>query len=63
MRGRGLGGFTAALYLGQFVSPLVVFGCAQAFGGLRPAVFAIAAGTAVIALLWLLPAVRCRGDE
>ncbi|WP_175696030.1 MFS transporter [Burkholderia ambifaria] len=63
MRGRGLGGFTAALYLGQFVSPLVVFGCAHAFGGLRPAVFAIAAGTAVIALLWLLPASRCRGDE
>ncbi|MDR8056017.1 MFS transporter [Burkholderia cenocepacia] len=63
MRGRGLGGFTAALYLGQFVSPLVVLGCAQAFGGLRAAVFAIASGTAVTALSWLLPALRRRDDE
>ncbi|MDN7559131.1 MFS transporter [Burkholderia orbicola] len=62
MRGRGLGGFTAALYLGQFVSPLVVLGCAQAFGGLRAAVFAIASGTAVAALSWLLPALRRRDD-
>lgn len=63
MRGRGLGGFTAALYLGQFISPLVVLGCAQAFGGLRVAVFAIASGTAATALLWVLPALRRRGDE
>lgn len=63
MRGRGLGGFTAALYLGQFVSPLIVLGCAQAFGGLRVAVFAIALGTAAAALLWVLPALCCRGDE
>ncbi|MDF3090306.1 MFS transporter [Burkholderia semiarida] len=62
MRGRGLGGFTAALYLGQFVSPLVVLGCAQAFGGLRAAVCAIASGTAVAALSWLLPALRRRDD-
>ncbi|WP_321926776.1 MFS transporter [Burkholderia sp. BCC1998] len=63
MRGRGLGGFTAALYLGQFVSPLVVLVCAQTFGGLRAAVVAIACGTAVTALLWLLPALRSRRDD
>ncbi|WP_419690056.1 MFS transporter [Burkholderia theae] len=63
MRGRGLGGFTAALYLGQFASPLVVLACAQTFGGLRAAVIAIACGTAVTALLWLLPALRSRGDD
>ncbi|RQS26476.1 MULTISPECIES: MFS transporter [unclassified Burkholderia] len=63
MRGRGLGGFTAALYFGQFVSPLVVLVCAQTFGGLRAAVVAIACGTAVTALLWLLPALRSRGDH
>lgn len=63
MRGRGLGGFTAALYLGQFVSPLAVLACAQTFGGLRAAVVAIACGTAVTALLWLLPAFLNRGDD
>ena len=63
IRGRALGGFTAALYLGQFLSPLVVLGCAQAFGGLRPAIVSIASGTAATALLWLLPAFRSRGDD
>jgi len=62
MRGRCLGGFTAALYCGQFVSPLVVLGCAGAFGGLREAVLAIAASTAGIALLWLAPALRSRSE-
>ena len=63
IRGRALGGFTAALYLGQFLSPLVVLGCAQAFGGLRPAIVSIASGTAATALLWLQPAFRSRGDD
>ncbi|WP_395065813.1 MFS transporter [Paraburkholderia silvatlantica] len=61
-RGRGLGGFTAALYLGQFVSPLVVLSCIRATGALRPAIIAIAAATAVVAVLWLLAALRSRED-
>ncbi|RDU98814.1 MFS transporter [Trinickia dinghuensis] len=61
-RGRGLGGFTAALYLGQFVSPLVVLSGMGAFGGLRPSIVAIAVGAAVVALLWLPSALRSRDD-
>ncbi|TKC88673.1 MFS transporter [Trinickia terrae] len=61
-RGRGLGGFTSALYLGQFVSPLVVLSCSAGFGGLRPAIVAIAAGAAAIALAWLIAALKSRDD-
>lgn len=62
LRGRGLGGYTAALYFGQFVSPLVVLAGVRAFGGLRPAIGAIAVGAAAVALMWLLAAFTCRDD-
>ncbi|KWO44507.1 MFS transporter [Burkholderia ubonensis] len=62
VRGRGLGGFTAALYLGQFVSPLVVLSCMSTYGGLRPAIVATASGAGSVALLWLLAALRSRED-
>ncbi|MDE2150704.1 MAG: MFS transporter [Betaproteobacteria bacterium] len=61
-RGRGLGGFTSALYFGQFVSPLVVLGFVQRFGGLRPAIVAIAACSVMVALGWGVAAVL-RGSE
>jgi MFS family permease len=61
-RGRGLGGFTAALYLGQFASPLVVLSCGAANGGLRPAIATIAAGVAAGALGWLAAALKSRDD-
>lgn len=61
-RGRGLGGFTAALYFGQFVSPLVVLGCIAVSGGLRPAIVALAGAAAAVACLWLLAALRRHDD-
>lgn len=60
IRGRGLGGFTAALYFGQFISPLVVLSCTGPSGDLRNAIFVVAAGVACVALLWLLSALRVR---
>ncbi|WP_118184719.1 MFS transporter [Paraburkholderia phosphatilytica] len=62
MRGRGLGGFTSALYLGQFASPLVVLAGMGAFGRLRPAIVAIAIGAALVAALWIPAALRLRDD-
>ncbi|GLU30432.1 MFS transporter [Trinickia caryophylli] len=62
-RGRGLGGFTAALYFGQFVSPLVVLSCIGVWGGLRPAIVALAGAAAAVALFWLLAALRTRDDR
>ncbi|MBY4829334.1 MFS transporter [Burkholderia dolosa] len=62
LRGRGLGGYTAALYFGQFVSPLVVLAGVRAFSGLRPAIGAIAVGAAAVALMWLLAAFTSRDD-
>ncbi|HVW52106.1 MAG TPA: MFS transporter [Trinickia sp.] len=63
MRGRGLGGFTAALYFGQFVSPIVVLACLHALGGLRPAIAAVAACAGLVALLWLTASLRARNDK
>jgi MFS family permease len=62
-RGRGLGGFTAALYSGQFVSPIVVLLAANGLGGLRPAIASIATGAAIVALMWLPVALWLRDDE
>ncbi|WP_249178724.1 MFS transporter [Burkholderia vietnamiensis] len=53
-RGRGLGGFTAALYLGQFISPLVIAFSAAQFGGVRSAIVAIGLAALACALAWLL---------
>lgn len=61
-RGRGLGGFTAALYLGQFISPLIVLFGIGSFGGLRQAVTAISVAAACVGLLWLVAALSLRKD-
>jgi len=51
-RGRGTGLWTGALFLGEFVCPLLVHWLGAILGGLRPAIAAIA--VAAIATGWLL---------
>ena len=51
-RGRGLGGFTACLYFGQFVSPLVVAVLGAFAGDLRHAIEWLAFASLGAALLW-----------
>ncbi|MDH2434350.1 MFS transporter [Pokkaliibacter sp. MBI-7] len=53
-RGRGLGGFTASLYLGQFVSPLLVGAVVSITGTLPAAITTMAAASLLGAVLWLL---------
>lgn len=56
LRARGVGGFTACLYLGQFASPLIVAALSVPFGGmplgLSSAILVWAGFTAVLAILW-----------
>ncbi|MCC4621868.1 MFS transporter [Xanthomonas cassavae CFBP 4642] len=52
VRGRGMGGFTSSLYLGQFASPLLITALLPAGGDLHGAI-RIAAGAALaVAMLW-----------
>jgi len=62
-RGRGLGGFTAFLYLGQFSSPLVVACVGVLAGDLRQSIQWLAFASLVAALLWLIAGLRTRGQE
>lgn len=59
-RGRGLGGFTACLYFGQFVSPLVVAAATALAGDLRHAIAWLALASVGAGLLWGLAAVQRR---
>ena len=59
-RGRGLGGFTACLYLGQFLSPLVVAGITVSAGDLRQAIAWLALASVASGLLWVLAALQRR---
>lgn len=56
LRARGVGGFTACLYLGQFASPLIVTSLAVPFGGmpqgLASAILIWAGFTMLLAILW-----------
>lgn len=56
LRARGVGGFTACLYLGQFASPLIITALAVPFGGiplgLASAILIWAGFTILLALLW-----------
>ncbi|USX56698.1 MFS transporter [Lentzea sp. HUAS12] len=53
-RGRGTGLWTGTLFVGQFISPLVIAGMTAAAGGLRPALAILGAASAVLAAtLWL----------
>ncbi|WLH66066.1 MFS transporter [Pseudomonas sp. FP2309] len=53
-RGRGLGGFTAFLYFGQFVSPLVVAVLSAYSGDLRHSIQWLAIVSFASALVWAL---------
>lgn len=53
-RGRGLGVFTACLYIGQFVSPLVVAMLGAFTGDLRASIHWLAIASLVAASLWLV---------
>ncbi len=53
-RGRGLGAFTACLYLGQFASPLLVGAIITTTGSLPGAISAMAGASLLGAVLWLL---------
>jgi len=55
-RGRGLGGFTACLYFGQFVSPLVVMVLGALSGDLRHAIEWLAFASLAAALIWAIAA-------
>ncbi|SEQ41937.1 Predicted arabinose efflux permease, MFS family [Amphritea atlantica] len=54
VRGRGIGGFTSCLYLGQFISPIIV-GIVISFGvDLPGAIVSLAMASAVVAAIWLI---------
>jgi len=59
-RGRGLGGFTAFLYFGQFVSPLVVALLGAYSGDLRHSIQWLAFASFASALVWALAGVQAR---
>jgi MFS family permease len=56
-RGRGTGLWTGALFIGEFLSPLLVAAFAAAAGGLRPAlgVLGVVAAVMAVASLFLVP--------
>ena len=55
-RGRGTGIWTGTLFVGQFVSPLVIAGIAGAVGGLQPALAVLGVLSLVVggAAWWVL---------
>ncbi|RBH56029.1 MULTISPECIES: MFS transporter [Pseudomonas] len=59
-RGRGLGGFTACLYFGQFVSPLVVAALGVFTGDLRHSIAWLALASVSAAFLWGIAAWACQ---
>ncbi|WP_260958676.1 MFS transporter [Pseudomonas citri] len=61
-RGRGLGGFTSCLYIGQFASPLVVAFVGTVAGDLRHSIQWLALASFILALLWVAVGLRARGD-
>lgn len=59
-RARGMGCFTSLLYLGQFLSPLVVAALLPASAQLRSALVVLAVLAAIYALIWLAAAANER---
>ncbi|MBW6434533.1 MFS transporter [Actinoplanes hulinensis] len=49
-RGRGTGLWTGTLFIGEFLSPVLIMGLSGAFGGLRPALGVLGVATAVLAV-------------
>ncbi len=48
-RGRGTGLWTSALFIGEFLSPVLINGLSAATGGLRPAIGILGVATAILA--------------
>lgn len=64
VRGRGIGGFTSCLYLGQFVSPIIVgVIIAASASDLRSAIANLAVVSLVVAGLWLIDSLFIRGPR
>jgi MFS family permease len=53
-RGRGTGRWTGTLFIGQFLSPLIIAAIGAGIGGLQPALGVLAAVSAVMAVIVLL---------
>ena len=53
-RGRGTGLWTGSLFIGQFLSPVLITGIAGAAGGLRPALGVLGVLTAILAVTTLV---------
>ncbi|MBO3744264.1 MFS transporter [Actinoplanes flavus] len=49
-RGRGTGLWTGSLFVGEFLSPILITGLSGALGGLRPALGALGVATAILAV-------------
>ncbi|GGN41965.1 MFS family permease [Actinoplanes campanulatus] len=49
-RGRGTGLWTGTLFIGEFLSPVLIMGLSGTFGGLRPALGVLGVATAVLAV-------------
>ncbi|WP_433795299.1 MFS transporter [Actinoplanes sp. CA-252034] len=60
-RGRGTGLWTGTLFVGQFLSPILITGLAGAFGGLRPALGVLGILTALLAVASLAIVPRTAG--
>ncbi|MEU8661988.1 MFS transporter [Actinoplanes philippinensis] len=60
-RGRGTGLWTGTLFVGEFLSPILITGLAGAFGGLRPALGVLGILTAVLAAASLAIIPRAAG--
>ncbi|PYF83162.1 putative MFS family arabinose efflux permease [Marinomonas alcarazii] len=56
VRGRGLGGFTSCLYLGQFISPIVIGIIISTGTDLHGAIYNLAKVSLVVAALWVIAA-------
>jgi MFS family permease len=64
VRGRGIGGFTSCLYLGQFISPIIVgVVIAASASDLRGAILSLAVMSLAAAALWLLDTLFIRGPR
>jgi MFS family permease len=62
VRGRGTGAWQTAMFLGQFISPLIILGLTYLLGTLSHAVLAYAIACTVASAMALLFMVRVRGE-
>ncbi|WP_428034164.1 MFS transporter [Amphritea sp.] len=64
VRGRGIGGFTSCLYLGQFISPIIVGAImAASASDLRSTIVKLAIVSFVVAGIWLIDSLFIRGPR